>query len=163
MPLEGIARTERQAPAVRAILKQTPSPVRGLSLGLWKWEWDWTVQACWKYSRSTFFFFFFFTPWMFQMPQIGRMKKTQSPFSLKLFVNISHLHWGANICIKPENLPDSVTALLGKGSRASKYKNPWEIARCEIPHEEWTLGGKHSLHFAWHLLSEIQPSTRRPV
>lgn len=64
--LEGIARTERQAPAVRAILKQTPSPVRGLSLGLWKWEWDWTVQPCWKYPRSTFF-----SPWMLQMPQIG--------------------------------------------------------------------------------------------
>lgn len=65
MPLEGIARTERQAPAVRAILKQTPSPARGLSLGLWKWEWDWTVQPCRKYSRSTFF------PRTLQMPQIG--------------------------------------------------------------------------------------------
>lgn len=81
-PLEGIARTERRAPAVRAILKQTPSLVRGLSLGLWKWEWDWTVQPCWKYSRSTFFF----PPWMFQMPQIGpgvcwKEKKSSSFFT----------------------------------------------------------------------------------
>lgn len=44
--LKGTARTGRRAPAVKAVLKQTPSPVRGLSLGLW--EWDWTVQHCWK-------------------------------------------------------------------------------------------------------------------
>ena len=56
-PSKGIARTKRRAPAVRSIFKQTPSPVRGLSLGLWEWEWDWTVQACWKYSRSPICFF----------------------------------------------------------------------------------------------------------
>lgn len=36
---------------------------------------------------------------------VGEKKST--PFSLK----ISRVHWGANICIKLENLPDRVTAL----------------------------------------------------
>lgn len=50
-------RTKRELPEVRAILKQTPSPVRGLSLGLWESEQDWTVLLCGKHSKALLLLF----------------------------------------------------------------------------------------------------------
>lgn len=136
MPLEGIARTERQAPAVSAILKQTPSPVRGLSLGRWKWEWDWTVQPCWKYSWCTLIYFYLFIclffnhHWLFQMPRIGpgacwEGEKKGGSFHWSCSHATSCCFWGADACITAANLHPGVTALCGKctGTRRKPWAN----------------------------------------
>lgn len=131
MCLEGIARTERQAPAVSAILKQTPSPVRGLSLGRWKWEWDWTVQPRWKHSWITLIYFYLF---IFKPPltvpdasdwtrcMLGREKKVVS-FHWSCSQATSCCFWGAGACITAANLHPGVAALCGK--RTDTRRKPW--------------------------------------
>lgn len=156
-----MARTERQAPAVRAILKQTPSLVRGLSLGLWEWEWDWTVQPCWKYSRSTLF------------SECSRCLRFDLDYSMlkekkSIFTEVvSKQH-----CLIPlsclylyqvdplENVPDLVTAFYGRhegfywscdGFSLTLKMRYTIIKTIKLPDMIFVERGcwrKHSIHFA---------------